>query len=239
MNQGGETADQMVRMTLQCIEVASDIALKIGGEATRTLASTLYAIITEQKKVRGKTSLDHLIQTEKDLKVFTIRSEDLKLFCTEAKRYGVLYSVLTEKNNTSGICEIMVKASDAPKLSRIIDKLEIATIDTKALKEAILAQQQIKKQEETKVSPEELKEAEDLIKELFDEHVNEQDKKKQDARVERKDYPFEHNLETQKSDKKPSVKEQLKEISDELKNRSKKLPIKERKPKKKIKKKVR
>lgn len=238
MNQGGETADQMVRMTLQGIEVVSDIALKIGGEATRTLASTLYAIITEQKKVRGKTSLDHLIQIEKDLKVFTIRQEDLKLFCTEAKRYGVLYSVLTEKNNTSGICEIMVKASDAPKLSRIIDKLEIATIDTKALKEAILAQQQIQKQEETKVSPEELKEAENLIKELFDEHVNENSTKKQEARMEKKDSLFEHNLETQKSDKKPSVKEQLKEISEELKNKSNKSPIKQR-SKKKNKKKVR
>ena len=46
-----------------------------------------------------------------------------------------------EKNKTSGICDIMVRAEDAAKISRIVDKYELATIDTKALRESINANQ--------------------------------------------------------------------------------------------------
>lgn len=142
MNAGGETADQAVRMTLQGIEVAANIALKAGGEASKSLAVMLYAILTDKKKVKGKTRLDSLLKSGKELKVFAIRSQDLKLFCQEAKRYGVLYSVLKEKNNSDGICDIMVRAEDAAKISRIVDKFELATIDTKAIRESILNEKQ-------------------------------------------------------------------------------------------------
>lgn len=121
----GETADQAVRMTLQGIEIAANIAIKLGDSATKLLAATLYAIITDKKKIKGKTRLDNLLKSNKELKVFAIRHEDLKVFCEEAKRYGVLYCVLKEKNKTSGICEIMVRAEDASKISRIIDKCEL------------------------------------------------------------------------------------------------------------------
>ena len=45
MNAGGETADQAVRMTLQGIEMAANVALKAGGMASKSLAVTLYAIL--------------------------------------------------------------------------------------------------------------------------------------------------------------------------------------------------
>lgn len=47
--------------------------------------------------MKGKARLDSLLKSGKELKVFAIRHEDLKKFCEEAKRYGVLYSVLKEK----------------------------------------------------------------------------------------------------------------------------------------------
>lgn len=54
MNAGGETADQLVKMSLQGIEVAAEIALKAGGGVSKSLAATLYAILTDKKKVKGK-----------------------------------------------------------------------------------------------------------------------------------------------------------------------------------------
>lgn len=141
MNPGGDTADQMMKMTLEGIEVASRIVLSAGGNVSKSLAATLYATLTDNKKIRGKTRLDNMLKSGKELKVFAIRHDDLKTFCTEAKRYGVLYSVLKEKNNTNGICDIMVRAEDAAKISRIVDKFELATIDTKALRESINANQ--------------------------------------------------------------------------------------------------
>lgn len=108
---------------------------------SKFLAATLYAIPTDNKKVRGKTRLDNMLKSGKELKVFATRHENLKIFCKEAKKYGVLYSVLKEKNKTSGICDIMVRAEDAAKISRIVDKYELATIDTKALCKSINANQ--------------------------------------------------------------------------------------------------
>lgn len=140
MTTGGETADQVVRMSLQGIEVAAEIALKAGGMASKSLAAMLYAILTDQKKVKGRTRLDTMLKSGKELKVFAIRHDDLKLFCQEAKRYGVLYCVLKEKNNKDGICDVMVRAEDASKISRIVDKFELATVDTKTIRDSVLAQ---------------------------------------------------------------------------------------------------
>lgn len=140
MTTGGETADQVVRMSLQGIEVAAEIALKAGGMASKSLAAMLYAILTDQKKVKGRTRLDTMLKSGKELKVFAIRHDDLKLFCQEAKRYGVLYCVLKEKHNKDGICDVMVRAEDAAKISRIVDKFELATVDTKTIRDSVLAQ---------------------------------------------------------------------------------------------------
>lgn len=141
MNAGGETADQVVRMSLQGIEVAANVALKAGGMASKSLAATLYAILTDRKKVKGKARLNSMLKSGKELKVFAIHHNDLKTFTQEAKRYGVLYCVLKEKNNTDGICDIMVRAEDASKISRIVDKFELATVDTKAINDYAISKQ--------------------------------------------------------------------------------------------------
>ena len=162
MNPGGDTADQMAKMTLEGIEVAA----KISGSAAKSLAAMLYAMLNDKKKVKGKTRLDTLLRSGKELKVFALRHDDLKVFCEEAKRYGVLYSVLKEKNNTDGICDIMVRAEDAAKISRIVDKFELATIDTKAIRESIMSQKENPLKDVKPMTPEE---HDKLIESLMDE----------------------------------------------------------------------
>ena len=61
----GETSDQIVRMTLQGIEVAANVALKAGGEMTRSLAATLYAILTDKKKSERKSKTRFFIEVWK------------------------------------------------------------------------------------------------------------------------------------------------------------------------------
>ena len=222
MNAGGETADQVVKMSLEGIEVAANIALKAGGNATRSLAAMLYAILTDQKKVKGKTRLNSLLKSGKELKVFAIRHQDLKLFCEEAKHYGVLYSVLKEKNNTDGICDIMVRAEDAAKISRIVDKFELATIDTKAIKESILAERENKLQDIPIMDD---KEHDDLVKMLMD-STTQNDKEKLDIQinpskartVSNKSKVFEPTSKEskKKEDIKPSVHKKLEQYKKEI-----------------------
>ena len=155
-----DTADQMTKMTLEGIQVAAEVSLKAGASAARSLAVMLYAIIKDKKKVKGKTRLDNLLKSGKELKVFAIHHSDLEKFCTQAKNYGVLYSVLKEKNNTDGIVDIMVRAEDASKITRMVDKYDLATISTKLMKDMVLSDK------ETKPMSEEEHDA--LVKQLLD-----------------------------------------------------------------------
>lgn len=228
MTSGGETADQAVRMTLQGIEVAANVALNAGGTAAKSLAVTLYAILTDKKKVKGKTRLQSMLKSGKELKVFAIRHEDLKVFCDEAKRYGVLYSVLKEKNNTDGIVDIMVRAEDASKISRIVDKFELATVDTKAIRESIMAKQNVNEQfKDTPVLSED--EHDKLVSQLMNSIKKDEKTKSVNPTLARmkvkSDTQFEHTLgETMngsKSANRPSVRKELNEIIEEKKTRKK------------------
>lgn len=224
MNAGGETADQVVRMSLQGIEVAANIALKIGGAATKSLAATLYAMLNDKKKVKGAARLNSMLQSGKELKVFAIRHEDLKTFCQEAKRYGVLYSVLKEKHNTDGICDIMVRAEDASKISRIVDKFELATVDTKAMRESIMAEREGQSLKDVPVMSEE--EHDTLIDSLMastkqevkaDPSLNENPKVARTQKT--SDAPSEHISKrasvAEDTSNRPSVRQELKQIKSE------------------------
>ena len=141
MSVNSETADQTVKMTLEAIEEAAKVSASIGGVTAKTLAAMIYAILTDNKKSRGKTRLTAMLKSGKELKVLALNQKDLKQFCDVAKKYGVLYCVLKEKDNKDGIVDIMIRAEDASKVSRIIDKFELATIDTKAIRATIMNQE--------------------------------------------------------------------------------------------------
>lgn len=114
MSYSGEAADQVVRLSLNGVEVAA----KLSGSAAKQLAIMIYAILKDQKKTKGKIRLTNMLRSGKELKVFAVKDGDLQKFCEEAKKYGVLYCVLKDKNATDGITDIMVRAEDAAKNSR-------------------------------------------------------------------------------------------------------------------------
>ncbi len=230
-----DTADQMMKMTLESIEVAAEIGLKAGGTAAKSLAVTLYAILTDNKKIKGRTNLDNMLKSGKELKVFAIHHSDLEKFCTEAKHYGVLYTVLKEKNNTDGIVDIMVRAEDASKISRMVDKFDLATIDTKVIRESVLSQKDIKPMSD--------EEHDALLSKLMDEKTN-----PELARMSKDGTPFEPSSKTLKKENKkkavarkrsiatmdrPSVRKELQEIKQEkLKSAAPKMPVKNKSKKK-------
>lgn len=121
----GEAAEQVVRMTLNGVEVAA----KISGKAAERLAVLLYAVLKDQKKTRGKTRLTSMLRSGKELKVFSVSDNELEKFCREAKKYGVLYCVLKDKTDTDGHTDVFVRAEDASKINRIFERFGIATTD--------------------------------------------------------------------------------------------------------------
>lgn len=137
MSYSGDAAEQVVRMSLQGAEVAA----KITGEGAKHIAVLLYAILKEQNKTKGQVRLTNMLKSGKELKVFAVKDEDLKRFCIEAKKYGVLYCVLKDKNATDGITDIMVRAEDASKINRIFERFQLATVDIGSIKNEIEKEQ--------------------------------------------------------------------------------------------------
>ena len=76
-----------------------------------------------------------LFRSGKELKVFTVKNGDLKKFTQEAKKYGVLYCVLADRGNKDPDAEVDViaRAEDASKISRIVERFNLASVDTAAI----------------------------------------------------------------------------------------------------------
>ena len=128
-----DAAEQVVRMTLE----GSEVAIRLAGSGAKQLAILLYAVLRDQKKTKGKTRLTNMLRSGKELKVFAIKDEDVTKFCEEAKRYGVLYTVLKDLDINDGITDIMVKAEDASKVNRIFERFNFATVDMASIKTEI------------------------------------------------------------------------------------------------------
>ena len=125
MSYQGDAAEQVVRLSLE----TGEIAVRLAGSGAKQVAVLLYAILKDQLKTKGKTRLSSLLRSGKELKVFAVKDGDLKKFCQEAKKYGVLYCVLKDRDATDGITDIMVRAEDAGKINRIFERFQLATVD--------------------------------------------------------------------------------------------------------------
>ncbi len=127
MNPGGDAAEQVVRLSLEGVEVAA----KISGNGAKNIAMLLYATLKQEQKTKGKARLTNMLKSGKELKVYTITQKDLPKFSQEAKRYGVLYCVLKDKNNKdqNAAVDVIARAEDASKIQRITERFRLATVD--------------------------------------------------------------------------------------------------------------
>jgi len=133
MSYSGDAAEQVVRMSLEGVEVAA----KITGAGAKEIALLLYAVLKDQKKTKGKTRLTNMLRSGKELKVFAVKDQDLVKFCREAKKYGVLYCVLKDRDATDGITDVMVRAEDASKVNRIFERFRLTTMDMASVRSEI------------------------------------------------------------------------------------------------------
>lgn len=133
MNNSGDAAEQVVRLSLE----GAELAAKITGAGAKELAVLLYAILKDQTKTKGKTRLTSLLKSGKELKVFAVRNQDVEKFCHAAKQYGVLYCVLREKNVKDGVTDVMVRSEDASKVNRIFERFNLLTVDRAELRSEI------------------------------------------------------------------------------------------------------
>ena len=207
MNQGSDAAEQLVRMSLNSVETVA----KISGAGAKEVAVLLYAASQEKGKTKGKIRLNNMLKSGKELKVFAVQDKDLKKFCIEAKKYGVLYCILKDKNSTYGLTDIMVRAEDASKINRIFERFNLATVDMASIENEI---QQSKVVSSAKDTEELLDILEGKVKPDF--HKARKENLNQSGLSSK-------NIEATKStdSERPSVRKELKEIKAKQRNKPK------------------
>ena len=222
MNSSGDAAESIVRMSLQGFEVAA----KITGSGAKNVGALIIAIMKDKRQTKGKTSLTNMLKSGKELKVFSIKQDDLKKFTEEAKRYGVLYSALIDKrqkNSPDGIVDIMVRAEDASKINRIVTRFKLSAVNTANIKSEIEKEMIDKTIKEAMEKGVEVKSVEDqLVDDILSKPIQKEEKEVSNPNLAKteKSPQSEPSLKNKsKSEEgtksKPSVRETLKEIKKE------------------------
>jgi hypothetical protein len=217
-------------MSLEGIEVAA----KITGAGAKNIAAMLYTILKnkDKNKIKGRQRLTAMLKSGKELKVFTVSEENLKQFTVEAKRYGVVYCALRGKNQTAdGLVDVMVRAEDASKINRIVERFKFATIDTATIKSEIEKSREAKGSDKTvpeKETPEKNKD-DLLLDELMAKPAQKETAEPQNptAAKTEKSLPSEPTSESKSRSaegiskpEKPSVREELREIQADRKKQA-------------------
>lgn len=140
MNHSGDAAEQIVRMSLEGVEVAA----RITGNAAKEVAMILLAALKSPEKgglkLKGKARMASMLKSGKALEIYSVKESDLKKFYQGAKQYGIVYCVLrNSKSAPDGLCDILVKAEDAPKITRLAERFKFATVDKAKIESEIVA----------------------------------------------------------------------------------------------------
>ena len=226
MNTGGEAAEQIVRMSLEGFEVAA----KITGAGAKNIAILLYSILKEEKKTKGKARLSSMLRSGKELKVFTVKNDDLKTFTQEAKKYGVLYCVLADRKNSDPNAEVDViaRAEDASKISRIVERFHLASVDTASIvTEAEKSKDEKNGQPEPDIGVQEKAEKDKLLDELMGKPIQKEGNAQNPSLAKTEKSPQSEPISeqpkksaegaTMTKEEKPSVREELRKIKESRK----------------------
>lgn len=152
MDNGSREASEVIRLTMDGIQ----LMLKVSGKVTNELLEFFAALQKkEATKSSGRQRLKKMLASGSELKVFTLKGRDkFTVFAREAKKWGVVYSVIkrTDTDKKNEIYEILIKAEDASKLNRMIEKfglmvsVAVETITEKSSKEEGTRKESVEKE---------------------------------------------------------------------------------------------
>lgn len=149
MDFGRGEGDQVFRILLEGTQYFLKFTgiERMVGNAVPTITHFIGSIVHQEGKTAGKMAFRNLLRSGEELKFLTMQGDEkFKAFAEEAKRYGVIYSVVRQEPNEQEkqqsteenaeqqhdrqncIYEVAIRASDAAKINRIIENLEINSV---------------------------------------------------------------------------------------------------------------
>lgn len=222
-----EAAEAVVKMSLE----TGEVALRIVGTGAEKLAVLLYTMAKDKQMTKGKTKLNNMLKSGSPLQIFSLKENELKKFHEEAKKYGVLYTALIDKKHPDldGMVDIMVRAQDAPKVNRIVERFKLSAVDMAEIKTEIEKDKMEEMLQDAKERGVEIKSDEEkLVDDILSKPIQKEENEMSNPQVAKteKNPLSEPSLESKSNSgvasnpKKPSVRGTLKKIKEELKMRN-------------------
>ncbi len=247
MSTSSDSAEEIVRLGLEGFEVVA----KLTGSMAKEMAVMLYAMSKERNEHKtGETRLSKMLKNKGNLKIFSIKKENLEDFKKGAKKYGVLYSAIYVKGNENkeGIIDIVVREEDAVLVNRIVENYNLTTVDQSKLDEVLEKAEKENPtptpKEKTEIQKEiqEKNTSQDLLNKLMKKQNNKEENENTNPSnipVTEKEVPSENllkaneKMEGTKKEEKPSIREKLDTIKkqNEEKEKQKEKEEKEETPK--------
>lgn len=213
-----EAAETLMKITLE----GTELMLRMSGSAAAYLAPVIVAKLQDKKESPGKTKLINLLKSEKPLKIFTIKSEDVKEFRRQAKRYGINYAELKQqKSDTDNAVDIIVKAEDAARVNRIVERFNLAKYDETQIRAEINKDNQAKESDNIEAKESPIKDPDSLVADIFSAPTKEEESPLPvKEKIEKKNplessYTSKSNQSSLSSNEKKSVKKELQNIKNE------------------------
>lgn len=122
-----QAEDKIIKVILDGAEYVVHIGAKTVAK-TAAIALALGRLALESRHSKGKQSLKTMLKSGKELEIFSVAPEDLKEFAKEAKRYGITFCAVKNKKDKNAPVDILVKAEDAGRVNRIIERLNLGQV---------------------------------------------------------------------------------------------------------------
>lgn len=123
--QGQQESEMIVRFTLQ----GTMYMLSLTGKAGIHIAAFIKSVIDNKDKI-GEQKLSKFLKGSDGIQVFTMEQSMLPEFKELAVKYGLQYviSKVDEVDMAEGTYDVIVRSSDAPRVNRIAEKLNMAQL---------------------------------------------------------------------------------------------------------------
>ena len=123
MNPSADAAEQIVRVGISGSKYAITVTSKGSLATAKLIARAVSSAMKQKNKTKGTMRLNNLLHSGKKLDIAEIAIADIKRFAADAKKYGVLYTVIKDKSMGDGVAQIMFRSDDKEKVNMIFKKL--------------------------------------------------------------------------------------------------------------------
>ncbi len=120
---GHEPAEQMVSIMFQGIE----LSLRLGSEGIKTLAEMIYASTQKEANLNMRSGrvkqIAQLLKENKPLRTSKLDIKDIPAFKRQAKKYGILYTIVRDIKSIDNTCTVIMKEEEQHLFNELVNSL--------------------------------------------------------------------------------------------------------------------